>query len=768
MEDSDDLHVCLKCHDQIVGLDNYIEHRRSSCLGRPKEVESPDDAAGGSNQTVSQTSSGISKTSDTNSKNGSLEDTAVNLEVEGSDEQSTVAQNNGEIRQQKRKIKRPQRIPQSAVKEKSFTTLERPSRPQRVKRSPLASKLYVVDLPKDTHEKKKAKSQPPATGKQLHGQKDSDKDESELGTDAESEEEEQEQPLRSKKSKRGRKPKVLLTEEEETLLAGCKVKKDYQCKLCSFVTPNKYSMVKHFRTIKHLEHIGSSNPDSVFACDACPMKFFSEKGLERHKVRHEQQGRCMKCDIEFETRKELQDHNKVEHAKSRQKVYKGTVEPCKECGKKLAKGYMKIHMRIHTGERPFACELCPQRFNQHGDLKMHTKRHYGIKDHKCSLCNFITVKASILKNHMKLHTKRERTEACHLCPQKFYNQALLKSHVRLKHHPCRVFLCTVPECTYKFKFRTELVIHMRRHTNEKPYLCTVCGYTGSTKQALSRHSRKHTGAKPFKCDHPGCNYMGRVSTHLTRHKRLHTGEKPYKCPYCSYRANTHENVRKHIRSTKKHAGFAVYMCKFCSEMKTDLYQELVDHMRKMHYDDYVTFDQISHHSGLLADKETPLEVTMDQPDTMEETEDQPDTNKIKNVIEIHVDGSTADTNLGQDLQLAADADQSTQVNVTAEENRQDLEMMVRDADVGETQPNLCKEYILCQVIQDGSQPQHQGQGDGTEAVEGSEGSAAGDSGEMQEIQMVSVEEGQATEALEMILRQAVSDGSTGSQEYIIL
>ena len=39
MDESDDLHVCLKCHDQIFGLDNYIEHRRSNCLSKTDDTK---------------------------------------------------------------------------------------------------------------------------------------------------------------------------------------------------------------------------------------------------------------------------------------------------------------------------------------------------------------------------------------------------------------------------------------------------------------------------------------------------------------------------------------------------------------------------------------------------------------------------------------------------------------------------------------------------------------------------------------------------------
>jgi KRAB domain-containing zinc finger protein len=268
-------------------------------------------------------------------------------------------------------------------------------------------------------------------------------------------------------------------------------KRPHVCEVCGISLADRGTLDEHRRT----QHPG----DSPFTCSECGKSFASRQGLWEHSRMHAGKGSpgsspflCQRCGKCFASRQGHLIHTRT-HTGER-------PYGCRFCWKAFRDGgTLRKHERIHTGERPHVCPLCPRAFNQKVVLREHVRWVHAARNlDGCQLCGYVVTDREALCAHIVKHSDqlaaaaraaRGRVEPSRSSGADGANQTEPPTSLPAEHDSTNYAFVssdglpsqsadsdmngmTVPEikteytcdmCREVFKFRTELLDHVRIH-----------------------------------------------------------------------------------------------------------------------------------------------------------------------------------------------------------------------------------------------------------------------------------------------------------------
>uniref|UniRef100_A0A1Q3G4F3 C2H2-type domain-containing protein n=1 Tax=Culex tarsalis TaxID=7177 RepID=A0A1Q3G4F3_CULTA len=203
-------------------------------------------------------------------------------------------------------------------------------------------------------------------------------------------------------------------------------------------------------------------------------------------------------------------------------------QTCKICGKTLSSpSSYYVHMKLHSGTKPFACTVCEAAFCRKPYLEVHMRTHTGERPFSCDVCLKRFSQKSSLNTHKKIHLTNHRPFTCEHCPATFCRKPYLDIHIR-SHTGERPFECVT--CLKRFSQRSTLNIHKRIHTGERPYACDICNKTFAVKSYVTAHRWSHVSEKPLNCDR--CSMTFTSKSQFAIHIRTHSAGQNFECRLC--------------------------------------------------------------------------------------------------------------------------------------------------------------------------------------------------------------------------------------------
>lgn len=164
------------------------------------------------------------------------------------------------------------------------------------------------------------------------------------------------------------------------------------CEQCGKQLHGVYAFKRHLKSV-HLKI-------KDLCCDLCGKAFSCQTNLAAHKKTHigDKPYVCETCGKSFAQNASLKYHHDTVHALVKKRLFQ-----CSQCPKKFYRNSkLNAHLKIHTEERAYFCDICNHSFKTDNEVKKHKRFvHTDARPHACQYCSATFKKSDHLKRHSK-------------------------------------------------------------------------------------------------------------------------------------------------------------------------------------------------------------------------------------------------------------------------------------------------------------------------------------------------------------------------------
>ncbi|XP_022124292.2 zinc finger protein 90 [Pieris rapae] len=370
-----------------------------------------------------------------------------------------------------------------------------------------------------------------------------------------------------------------------------------KCETCSKEFRYNIEVKQHCDKTGHMVPPSASDMCQEFhKCQHCKKKFKSSITLCSHlKSEHKAQVFfCIVCSKVFDSSSEAKQHRQTSEHRVRTKekliarglCSKDLRKKCPYCpGKVLLKNVLELrdHVRCVHPHITKKCSKCGKAFTLPQEVTRHIRSNScqflepnsantaGLWN--CSQCLFTTDSQAECFFHEVLHTepifedKETIKYSCPLC-NKVFRKKSLREHLR-QHTFERPFACTI--CGANFTRQSSLSNHVKtKHDNKEQNVpkikkimdlrCQKCKKKCNNEEELKSHTAS-CQVYQLQCTEDQCTFIASTPTQMFRHRKSHGIAKAHECLECNFKTDQISHLKRHLVT---HKGLKPYACPHCT------------------------------------------------------------------------------------------------------------------------------------------------------------------------------------------------------------